>query len=239
MGRLAVVAKTWIQRLLNRTGYRIERLIQSSQPIDVFDLAVRKSAAERGDRFFFVQIGAYDGRTLDPIYRYVKEYHWAGLLVEPQPAVFECLKVTYAGEPQLTLVNAAVSREDGTATLYTVATDGPPTEAQVMASFDRGLLVRQLPTGTPVVALTVPAFTLATLFRAHGVRAIDLLQIDAEGFDYEVVKMIDFAVVRPTVIHYEHRHLSDADRVACERLLTAQGYRLAVSGIDTTALIQG
>jgi hypothetical protein len=70
------------------------------------------------------------------------------------------------------------------------------------------------------------------------VPGVNLLQIDTEGYDFEIIKMVNFETLRPDVIHYEHRHLSDADRVACERLLASHGYRLHVAGVDTTAVIQ-
>ena len=34
--------------------------------------------------FFFVQIGAFDGRVADPLYQLVHRHHWRGVLVEPQ-----------------------------------------------------------------------------------------------------------------------------------------------------------
>lgn len=234
-GRLMVMSKTWLQHLFNLAGYKVERLVSVTQGIDVFDLAVRKSAIERGKHFFFVQIGANDGKSSDPIRSYVAEYHWSGLLVEPQPRVFDRLKENYASEPNLRFVNAAISRENGRQKLYSVATDCLATR---MASFDRELLAKQLPLGTPIVELEVPAITLQDLLTTNGVDSIDLLQIDVEGYDFEVVKMIDFEKWRPTIIHYEHRHLSMSDRTACEELLAGQGYRLHLSGVDTTAIQQ-
>jgi hypothetical protein len=33
-----------------------------------------------------------------------------------------------------------------------------------------------------------------------------MLKIDAEGLDYEVIKMIDFKTICPAIIHYECLH---------------------------------
>jgi len=238
MGRLRIVVKVWLQGLLNRFGYRIERLIEPIQSIDLFDLAVRKAMAERGEQFFFVQIGAHDGITEDPIHRYVIEYRWAGLLVEPQPKVFEHLVANYAGQSRLEFLNAAIAWKDGVATLYTVPTNGLPSAVQGMASFDSRLLLKQIPHGTPVIELIVRTVSLESLFRTRKISRLDLLQIDTEGFDYEIIKMIDYEKIRPEIIHYEHIHLSRADREACEQLLASHGYRLHCSGQNTTAIIQ-
>lgn len=231
-------AKTALQRILNRAGYRIERLDQRGRAIDVFDLAVRRTAAERGNQFFFVQIGALDGVTADPIYRYVREYHWNGLLVEPQPEAFQHLLENYHDEPQLQFVNAAIGHEHGARSLYFVPCDGRPTVLQGMASFNARLIRKQLPRRIAIVPRTVPTLPLQSLLERYRVTAIDLLQIDVEGFDYEVIKMVDFGRLSPRIIHYEHIHLSESDRRECQDLLVSRGYRLHCFEIDTTAIIQ-
>jgi hypothetical protein len=37
---------------------------------------------------------------------------------------------------------------------------------------------------------------------------LDLLQIDAEGYDVELLKLFDFERMRPPIVHYEHKKLS-------------------------------
>jgi FkbM family methyltransferase len=234
MGRVQVVCKEWLQKLFNLTGYRLERLATTEQPIDVFDLAVRKTALERGNSFFFVQIGANDGLAADPIRQYVEKYSWAGLLVEPLPNVFERLKRNYAGQNRLRFVNAAVSAQNGRQKLYTVAMDGDST---LMASFRRDTLAKAVPAGTTISEIEVPTMRLDELLVTHDVADIDLLQIDVEGYDFEVIKMVDFARWRPSIIHYEHYHLSNADRQACQAYLHERGYRIQSAGIDTTAIL--
>ena len=89
-------------------------------PLVVGDLVQRKidAGGTAGD-FFFVQIGAHDGVHYDPIRPFVEKYHWRGLLVEPQPEVYQRLVANYASEPQLMFAKAAVAPQNGKATLYT------------------------------------------------------------------------------------------------------------------------
>lgn len=236
--RLALRAKAWVQRLANRTGYRIERARDRVLPIDVFDLAVRKRAGERGAAFWFLQIGANDGIHDDPIRKYVTTYHWSGLLVEPQPLVFKQLVAAYSAEGQLQFANVAIGQCDGAAKLYTVAQNASKAKSRTyLASFDRHLLAKQLPAGTPIVEVIVPAVTLQTLLTRHRVPAIDLLQIDAEGFDFQILQMLDFQTVKPAIIHYEHQHLSAGDRRRACELLSEHGYRFWIEGQDTTAVM--
>jgi len=86
----------------------------------------------------------------------------------------------------------------------------------------------------------VPCWTLETLLaKAKAPRGVDLLVIDAEGWDYEIIRSIDFAAVRPRIIRYEHQVLSERDRNACLALLAAQGYRFLLEDADTTAILGG
>ena len=81
----------------------------------------------------------------------------------------------------------------------------------------------------------VKGVTLHSLFEKHQIQELDLLQIDAEGFDYEIIRSIDFAKTKPAIIHYEHMVLSQADRNACLELLAENGYRFFLEDSDTLA----
>src|ERR1044072_1354923 len=91
---------------------------------------------------FFVQIGAYDGRTSDPLYQYVTKYNWRGIAVEPQPHYFAKLEEAYSGLPDLELRNVAVAERRETRPLYAIDPDVPdlPPWTGGLASFDRSQL---------------------------------------------------------------------------------------------------
>jgi hypothetical protein len=69
--------KAFVQRCVKVFGYRIEKLKDTAKaPIDVLDLLLTKVSAERPD-FFFVQIGANNGLTDNPIRHFVtKSLEW-------------------------------------------------------------------------------------------------------------------------------------------------------------------
>ncbi len=183
--------------------------------------------------FFFVQIGAFDGVTGDPLYDLVRRHHWRGVLVEPQASVFDRLRANYAGQDGLQFLNVAIGPQDGELTLYSRA------NGDVCASFAKHRVRKPGERKAEVQAARVPCWTLATLLdRAGAPRTIDLLQIDAEGWDYEIIRSIDFAKVRPRIIRYEHQVLSERDRNACLELLAGQGYRFLLEDADTTAILQ-
>ena len=72
----------------------------------------------------------------------------------------------------------------------------------------------------------VKTITLEKLIEDYNIKHLDLLQIDTEGYDYEILKMLDFNRLKPTVINYENEHLSKQDRVSCEQLLQINAYSL-------------
>ncbi len=80
-----------------------------------------------------------------------------------------------------------------------------------------------------IIAESVPTRTFRTLFAEHLIDHVDILQIDAEGYDYEVIKMFPFESFLPSFIRYEHHHLSKKDQRACMEKLTSLGYKIFVS----------
>lgn len=63
----------------------------------------------------------------------------------------------------------------------------------------------------------------------------DLLQIDTEGFDYEIIKMIDFNKCQYKFIKYEHCNLTENEYNKSMNILTKNGYKLFKIGNDTIA----
>jgi FkbM family methyltransferase len=188
---------------------------------------------------FCVQIGANDGKSNDPLYRFITAWGWGGLLLEPIPEAFESLRATYRDFPKVKLVNAALAEQDGERPFYTVAAGSAFAKAHQFASFHRDAVASQtnwIPDiADRIVETRVRCISMATLLREAGGREIDVLQIDAEGHDFAILKMIDFACLKPAVISYEHVHMSKAEQDAAAGLLAAQGYRLSRDNLDTIA----
>ncbi len=236
--------RAFVQRFVNKFGYKIEKLRHPiSAPIDVFDLVVHKLVTTVPD-FFFVQIGANDGITHDPIREYVLKYHWRGLLVEPQPNVMPLLRKNYQDEKQLVFEEAAVAEKDGVARFF-IADESlaPARNLTVFSSLDKDVLARCLPHGAahptpPVREIEVKALSVQALLDRHRITKIDLLQIDTQGFDCPIVKQFLSSKVRPTAIHFEHYHTPEDDFRECLRLLVDSGYRFASLEIDTVAYLQ-
>lgn len=207
-----------------------------------FEFVVAHLMLERRS-IFFLQIGANDGVSNDPLHKFVTKFGWEGILLEPLPAAFEMLRRNYAGNPNLKLINAALSHEDGHRTLYTLRMDADTfPKAHQFSSFSLERLLGQnawVPeVASKVERVQVECISLKTLLREANGRAIDILQIDAEGYDLQILRMIDFSAMRPAIISYEHSGMSKAEQEEAVTLLIGQGYRLTRGNSDTVAYCQ-
>lgn len=210
------------------------------------------ACAAHNPGFTFVQIGAFDGQSGDPLEGCIRTLGLKGVLVEPQQSAFDALKAHFADQPQLAFERAVIAAEDGTARFYRadpafwqrhIKVGGSGGE---VASLDPGHVRRHIAQfgGERLAAREaeylrwddLPALTLGTLQARHGLGAPDLVQIDAEGFDYEILKMIDWSRP-PVLVHYETLHLSLPDRMAAWDMLRGKGYRLyATDSYNTLAI---
>ncbi len=55
-----------------------------------------------------------------------------------------------------------------------------------------------------VRTVSVEVLTLKMLLEVYGSPDVDVLQIDAEGFDYKVLRQWDFSVSVPAIVNLEH-----------------------------------
>jgi FkbM family methyltransferase len=223
------IIKRAVKRALFAAGYKLV-------PIELADLVALQMLSKRD--FFFVQIGANDGITNDPIHEFVINHNWRGILVEPDPIPFAKLVANYEGKPGLIFENCAVANETGARILY-VMEDNPtlPAWTSGMGSLDRSVLLRHnIPNVVNFIReKSVKCITLDELFLRHNVKAIDLLQIDAEGYDYEILMMFNLSRWKPSIIHYEDKHIPTRERAALMDVLIAHGYKVRSNGIDTLA----
>jgi len=246
--------KKTIQKLFNTFGYNISKIRSPMKGdfIDALDLILQNYLKEHPD-FFFLQIGANDGFTDDPIFHLVTKHHLRGLLVEPQPITFERLVKNYLGEDQLIFENSLVTTYDGTAMFYSVPEDLPglPYNFYQAGSLKREALVSVLVATQQaregivlprdieslVHEYPLPALKPETLLAKHHIDKIDLLVIDAMGYDFEILKAFPFHLMKPPVIHFEHALLSRDEQERCLRYLMELGYGFIDVSVDTIACL--
>jgi FkbM family methyltransferase len=197
--------------------------------------AVMARETRRPGDFYFVQIGANDGLTVDPIREYILQHRWRGILVEPQKKFFAALQRNYAGVPGLHFENVAISDRAENKQLFVPGGDNPdaPEWGGLAATFKP----RAHSSGEDLnfAQEEVACVTLESVVRKHGLPRIDLLQVDTEGYDYEIIKSVNFAAMAPRIIHYEHRHVTAEEQFNLKLLLKSHGYAVVEDGYDTVA----
>ena len=85
--------KQAVKQLLGRIGYRIEATRYTPRHLHrpeclrtlMFDDVICRHMFEHGQACNFIQVGAYDGVSTDPLHRYVERCGWRGVMLEPQP----------------------------------------------------------------------------------------------------------------------------------------------------------
>ena len=200
-----------------------------------------------------VQVGANDGISNDPIHKYIRRDLWKGVLLEPQKTVFhKYLAPLYANNPGIHTVNAAVSAEDGVKVLYKISFS-EARWATGLASFEKKVLEDAITNGYVnkraakegvdlppkqedyISTESIETICPQTLMKRYLLSSIDWLQIDTEGYDYEVIKLFDVAKLKPKMILFEHVHLGPNDLKEASLYLEKNGYHLKRYGMNTLA----
>ncbi len=199
-----------------------------------------KNFPPNGD-FHFIQVGANDGISFDILFDVVKERRSRGIVIEPLQDFYEKLCLNYKDFPAIIKVNKAVHPSLKRVGLYRV----DPQRQHELESWASGITslnpLHHKKSDTPseyIIEETIDAMPLMQIIDEAGTGyKTDLLQIDVEGFDYEILKMLDFEKLKPLVIKYEFCNLSVQDLKNSKQLLTRNGYYLFAIGDDMISLL--
>ncbi|HEV2370137.1 MAG TPA: FkbM family methyltransferase [Acidimicrobiales bacterium] len=234
-----------VHRALAPMGRRLRAAAGRGEGNDPRSRLVREFARAFPEAFF-IQVGSNDGLKLDPLRPHILARQWRGIMIEPLPYVFDQLETEYGGHPRIILENVAVADHDGTAELFYIpeSTDPSlPNWYDALGTFRKDVLLKHtdfIPDiADRISSVAVPCSTFESICARHSVKKIDLVQIDTEGYDYEVIKLIDLERHAPKLLMYEHLHLSPSDREACLQHLRANGYEDISDTMDTVCLRVG
>ncbi|MEN9907177.1 MAG: hypothetical protein RLZZ540_318 [Bacteroidota bacterium] len=183
--------------------------------------------------FYFVQIGANDGVSFDFLYDFVIARKSSGVVVEPIKEYFNELVNNYSNFEDIVKLNFAVHPTAKSAKIYKVNPQSfskYPDWVKGIASFNFNHHLALNINSEDILIEQVECKPLMDLVLNNN--RLDLLQIDTEGYDYEVLKMIDFMLIKPKLIKYEFVGLSDIDLKKSFELLKTNGYFLFKEGGD-------
>lgn len=183
--------------------------------IDSISAVLDQYSMTKEHKCYFIQIGAFDGITNDLIYSFVNESDWYGCLVEPIRENFIQLTQNYIHKKEkLTFLNVAIGNNNGVADMYTIKKsieNNLPEWCYQLSSFDYQVIASHIRFEPEIKNLItkeqVQIITLKTLLKNLNYPRFDVLIIDTEGYDYEILKSNDWAILKPDIIIFEFIHM--------------------------------
>jgi FkbM family methyltransferase len=237
--------KDLLKELLSKAGYNIYR----PNPYSVFDfesflyrhLATKKSLK-------FIQIGANDGSLLDPLYKFNMDNKSKvqGWVIEPLPDLFEALTRNYQSIPSIIPVNIAIHNTETEMKMYRVNPNSSGKKhafADAIASFDPDFY-KKSKLGIDekdIITQTVNCKSFTSFIKENNIDSLDLIQIDTEGYDAQIIYSIDFNVIKPQIIRFEHGVrdgiMSQEEFSNLCSHLNKYGYQIIAESYDATAYL--
>lgn len=240
---LAAIAKL-CDRSLQRRWPFVARVDQGNLNLEFDDLLELQYARSRN--FFALVVGAFDGLANDPTSQFIQKRRCRAILVEPQVGPFQRLRENMIQhQNKIILLNAAIDEVSGFRDFYCVSpdTDGLPSWTEQLGSFRRDHILshedRAPGVSKALLRCKVPTVSFQELLDRHGVKSIDVLQIDAEGMDAQLLAWFPFERIKPALLHYETAHMSAEERRMVRKRLEGLGYtiRNAGSAMDDMAIL--
>jgi FkbM family methyltransferase len=210
------------------------------------------------DEAVIVQVGAFEGATgNDPLYRLLREHgnalanktgtYFKLILVEPMITHFTRLRANYSFLPAARFENVAISDHCGEIDFYYLGVSpedyGFPSWLAQLSSVKRERMEEMWNNYEANdeykefylahrIKTTVQCITVEELLVRHKIKAVSLLQIDAEGSEFDILSSLPFEEFAFRFINFESVLLGQ-NKTACQLLLHEQGYRMVDYGQDT------
>lgn len=221
--------KKIIRNIIRNIGYEITKVGE----VDLLESLIFK---KNHKDFFFLQIGANNGKRFDPIFNVVTSLDLSGLAIEPVKEYYDELVVNYRNSKVIP-VNRAIYEENKKISVFRVKKDVDlPEWTKGIASLDPEHYKKSNTDEKDIVEEVVEAITFEKLFKDYSVKNIDLLQIDTEGYDYNLLKLFPFEKFQPQIIHFEHglpnKIMSVEQMLEITSLLLNFGYKIIMKEYD-------
>jgi FkbM family methyltransferase len=168
---------------------------------------------------FFVEVGCIDGRRFSNSLAF-EEMGWKGICVEAHAGYIELLK---RNRPNSIICHCAVGEKDEEDVVFYANARGS------LSTLDKSLEDRWKRDFSRYFSgfeeQRVNKMRLDSIFSRHGVKEIDFLSIDIEGYEVQALKGMEFRDFRPRVIIVESD--GPAHREAIDDILLPNGYHEA------------
>lgn len=190
--------------------------------------AIFKKEKNNSD-FVFLQIGANDGKSQDPIHQFNTK--WTGHFIEPLEKPFTALKANYKAQYNKHYYNQAIGNTNGEIEIH-VPIEETDFNTKI-ASLNKGAaLLRDFETK----ALNVKVNRLDDFLEQNNIKHFDLMLLDVEGYELNILMDYSFNI-KPKYIFVETRFFSFHDLVGFNKRMRNLGYAILTEN-DNTLLIK-
>lgn len=221
----------------------LRSLFPESGSLGNFDECVEALNSKLEDKLFFVVVGAMDGVNHDKLHKHiVRNGEWSGLLIEPLPDMFNKLKNNYAGRTNLLFEEVAITNEEGVANITRIPSENVDRECPVWAdgisTLKPEIHIIGQHDNLKAYSITQPVKTtrFETLAIKHKISKIDILQIDAEGYDKEIFDQVWAANFRPSIVKIEVNYLTYVAIKELKNMLESHKYQCHFERDDLIAV---
>ena len=177
---------------------------------------------------YLIQIGANDGLRFDEINYFIKSYKIKSLLVEPIGTYFEKLKKNYENFDFVVFENSAISINNEINYLYKVKEDCLnfyDDHVNGLSSFSKSHLIKHGVKHKHIDKEKIESLSIKDLINKHQIKSLDLLFIDAEGYDGKIVYDFLMSTNLNPLIVFEFIHIDNTFLEKVLILLKEKKYR--------------
>ena len=163
---------------------------------------------------YFVEFGAFDGRTLSNTWMLEKKYGWKGILSEPILKLHQEIRK----EREAILETRCVWATTGQQVEFCETAKGELSTISQYVTEDQHRVSRNI-----TRKYNVSTISLTDMLAAYSApRFVDYLSIDTEGSELEILKAFDFSEYSFGFISIEHNYTEDEKEI--DALLSRNGY---------------
>tara|TARA_B100000965_G_scaffold336263_1_gene302479 strand:- start:749 stop:1492 length:744 start_codon:yes stop_codon:yes gene_type:complete len=159
-----------------------------------------------------IQIGANDGQRFDELNKFIKEYKTKSVLVEPIIEYFEDLKKNYQNLENVHFENSAITVDNEEKEIFLVNKknlENYDEHVRGISSFNKDHLIKHGVKSNHVIKKKINCISISNLLKKYNISNLDLLFIDAEGYDGDI--LIDFLnnSKQEPIIIFEYVHIKN------------------------------